>query len=178
MPDMSEMGRDVQSRARDLEERARRGVEQAREWMEPTGPRRARPLFGRMPLLYLVPQDVHSIADYASAASCASPAFYAGTTAARAASIAVGASYAATSALTDYRLSLVKVIPIEAHQVLDYVVGLTQIAAPFVLGYFKKDRAAALTHIVTGAMVIGLSLFTDYRAAKGVGGRIVASSIG
>lgn len=177
MPDMSEMSRDVQNRARELKDRASRGVEQAREWMEPTGPRRVRPLFGRLPLLYLVPQDVHSIADYASASSCMSPAFFAETTAARAASIAIGASYAATSAVTDYRLSLAKLIPIEAHQVLDYVVGFTQIAAPFLFGYFKKDRMAAVTHIMTGAMVIGLSLVTDYRAQKGVGGRIMESSM-
>jgi hypothetical protein len=177
MPDLNEMSRDVQNRARELKDSASRGVEQARQWMEPTGPRRVRPLFGKLPLLYLVPQDVHSVADYASAASCASPAFFAATTAAKTASIAIGASYAATSAMTDYRLSVVKLIPIEAHQVLDYVVGLTQIAAPFLFGYFKKDRVAAMTHIVTGAMVIGLSLVTDYRAAKGVGGRVVESAL-
>ncbi len=177
MPDMREMGREAQNRARELKDKASRGVEQAREWMEPTGPRRVRPLFGKLPLLYLVPQDVHSIADYVSAALCLSPAFFAESTAAKAASIAVGTSYAATSATTDYRLSLAKLIPIEAHQVLDYVVGITQIAAPFLFGYFKKDRAAAMTHIMTGAMVIGLSLVTDYRAAKGVGGRVMESSL-
>ena len=43
------------------------------------------------------------------------------------------------------------------------------IAAPFVLGYYKKDPAIAAIHVMLGASTILVSLFTDYRAAEGVG---------
>ncbi len=170
--------KDVGYRARDVaheaRERAMEGVEKTRRWMQPTGPRRARPLFGALPVLYLVPQDVHSVADYASAANAISPAFFADSVAAKASGIALGATAAVVSMLTDYRLSIAKLIPIEAHEVIDYVYGLGQIAAPCALGYFKRDRAAALMHLIGGALVIGLSLVTDYRAARGVGGGVTS----
>jgi hypothetical protein len=44
--------------------------------------------------------------------------------------------------MTDYRLSVAKVIPIEAHEVIDHAWGLAAIAAPFVLGYWKPRRAS------------------------------------
>jgi hypothetical protein len=80
----------------------------------------------------------------------------------------LGVADASASALTDYRLSLAKVIPIEVHEALDYAVGLGAIAAPFLLGYRRKDRMASWLHIATGLTVIVGSLFTDYRAKRGV----------
>lgn len=156
-----------------LRQPAARSVERARTWLEGTGPRRTRPLFGRLPLLHLVPQDVHSIADYTAAATCVSTSLYGKSASAKLAGATLGSTYAMASALTDYRLSLAKVIPIEVHQMMDHLFGLAQIAAPFLFGYFKRDRASAWTHIANGLTVIGLSLVTDYRAAKGIGGRVV-----
>ncbi len=184
MADMMEQGglsdrvkqqaKDVRAKARDAAREAREkaieGVERTRQWMQATGPRRARPLFGVLPVLYLVPQDVHSVADYATSAGAASTVLTADSTAAKVSGVALGSVAAVVSMLTDYRLSVAKLIPIEAHEVADYVFGLGQIAAPFLFGYWKRDRLAALTHIIGGAMVIGLSMVTDYRAQKGVGG--------
>ena len=45
---------------------------------------------------------------------------------------------------------------------------LTAIAAPFVLGYAKKDPLAALLHVGLGLGTLVTSLLTDYRADKGV----------
>ena len=123
-------------------------------------------LFGVLPIARLIPQDIHSVMDYVDGLSVASGALLDDNTAAFTASVALGASAIATSLMTDYRLSAMKLIPIRTHEVIDHVWGLSCIAAPFVLGYWKKAPRVAMTHVMTGAMNILLSLFTDYRAYR------------
>ncbi len=78
----------------------------------------------------------------------------------------LGVGATSVSLMTDYRLSLVKVIPIEAHEVIDHAWGLAAIASPFVFGYWKSAPRVALSHVVAGASTIVASLFTDYRAYR------------
>ena len=129
----------------------------------------SKPLFGVLPLKRVVPQDVHSVLDYAGGLGCVAGAFLADSVEGKAASAGLAATVIGVSLMTDYRLSAVKVVPIEAHEVADYVFGIGCIALPFALGYYKKDPLVAAVHVVTGASTILASLFTDYRAAKGVG---------
>ena len=129
----------------------------------------SKPLFDALPLARVVPQDVHSVIDYANALGALSTVFFADSTAGKIAGAALGASGATVSALTDCRLGALKLIPIEAHEAIDHGWGLLAIAAPFVLGYYKKDPAIAAVHVMLGASTILVSLFTDYRAAEGVG---------
>lgn len=121
---------------------------------------------GFLPLARIIPQDVHSVMDYADGLNTGAGAFLSDDPAARIASIALGASALGMSAMTDYRLSVAKVIPIEAHEVIDYAWGAMAIAAPFVLGYWKRSPRVALMHVMSGAGQILASLFTDYRSAK------------
>jgi hypothetical protein len=127
----------------------------------------SKPLIG-LPVARWIPQDVHSVMDYVDAASIGSGYFMADEDddAACLASIALAAAGAGVSLMTDYRLSLVKVIPIEVHEAIDYAWGMAAIAAPFVFGYWKSSPRTALTHIMTGAGTILASLFTDYRSYK------------
>ena len=125
------------------------------------------PVLGGLPLARLIPQDIHSLMDYADAATAGAGALMTSCPRARAASVLLAASGAGVSALTDYRLSLAKVIPIEAHEVIDHVWGLTAIALPFVMGYWKTAPRVALTHVAVGAGTIVASLLTDYRAYRG-----------
>ena len=125
----------------------------------------ARKLFGVLPIARLVPMDVHAMMDYGNALAVATGALD-DCAAARFASIALAASGCTVSALTDYRLSVAKVIPIETHEVIDYAWGIAAIAAPFVFGYWKRSPRVAMTHVIAGASNILLSLFTDYRAYK------------
>lgn len=136
----------------------------------------SRPLFGFLPVARVIPQDVHSLLDYTNGFVTLSPAFFSWNFEASAASLALGTSLIGISALTDYRLSLANVIPIEVHEALDYVWGASCIALPFVLGYYKRDPVAAIMHIATGAAMILTSLMTDYRAAKGRGQSAVAAA--
>lgn len=121
-----------------------------------------------LPLARWIPQDVHSMMDYTNAASVGSGWLVAADDdpAARWASIALAAAGAGVSLATDYRLSLVKEIPIEVHEGIDYAWGMAAIAAPFVLGYWKSSPRVALTHVMTGAATILTALFTDYRAFR------------
>ncbi len=126
----------------------------------------AMPLLGALPLTRLIPQDVHSMMDYASGAATGAGALLTDDPAARIASIALGASLVGVSAMTDYRLSIAKVIPIKGHETADYLWGAAAIAAPFALGYWKRAPHVAMMHVVAGAGTILASLLTDYRSAK------------
>jgi hypothetical protein len=54
-----------------------------------------------------------------------------------------------------------RVIPTNAHGVLDYLVGLLLIAAPWLFGFYAGG-VESLVPILVGVLVIGYSLFTDY----------------
>ncbi len=137
--------------------------------VRPTAPIPSKPLLGVLPLKRLIPQDVHSVMDYLVAGAYLFSARVARTKRARAVGMLLGGNVSGVSAMTDYRLSVAKVIPIEVHEVLDYVSGGGGVAAPFLLGYAKKDRLASIIQIAAGVGTIVASLFTDYRAARGVG---------
>jgi hypothetical protein len=127
----------------------------------------SRPLFGVLPLKRFVPQDVHSLLDYANAFTVAGVGLGASSPACTV-GLALGLSDLGVSLLTDYRLSARKLIPIEVHEAIDYIWAISAIAAPFVFGYAKRSPVAALVHIMAGVSTIIGSLFTDYRAQVGV----------
>jgi hypothetical protein len=124
------------------------------------------PLLGVLPLRRLIPQDVHSMLHYANGAMTGAGALMTDDPAARMASIVLGASTVGVSAISDYRLSLAKIIPIEKHEAIDHMWGIAAIAAPFVLGYWKRAPRVAMMHVMAGASTILSSLVTDYRSAK------------
>lgn len=129
----------------------------------------SRPLLGRLPLARIVPQDVHSVMDYLDGGGVLLGAFMSDCPRARAASWVIGTSGVVASAVTDYRLSLAKLLPIETHEKIDYAFGISAISAPFLFGYRKTAPLVAATHIAIGIGAILASLFTDYRAFRGVG---------
>ena len=129
----------------------------------------SRPLFGVLPLRRLIPQDVHSLLDYAGAAMVAG----AGLGAARApeariAGSILGLAGAGVSLLTDYRLSLKKLIPIEVHESIDYGWSVAVLAAPFLLGYARRAPVATALQCFNALSTIAASLVTDYRGTRDV----------
>jgi hypothetical protein len=128
--------------------------------------RPSRALFGVLPVRRIVPQDMHSLADYANGVRVMTAGLLTHERDARVASLALGLSIINVSSLTDYRLGLFRLIPIEAHEAIDYLWGASAIAAPFVLGYRKRAPVTATLHIIIGAAHLLTSLFTDYRAAR------------
>lgn len=129
----------------------------------------ADPLLQVLPIKRWIPQDIHSVMDYVHGLTVATGFVLPQNRRdgiAAATSLALGASIVGVSLLSDYRLSVAKLIPIRAHEALDYVWGAACIAAPFALGYWKKSPRVAFTHIAMGAGAILTSLFTDYRSYK------------
>jgi hypothetical protein len=124
---------------------------------------RSRPLLG-LPVRRVIPQDVHSLMDYANGAAGLLAASLAHTTRARVANATLSTASAGVSALTDYKLSLAKVVPIEVHEAVDYAWGISNVVAPFALGYYEEDKAVSWMQMVLGMGTIAASLFTDYRA--------------
>lgn len=135
----------------------------------------SKPLFGALPLRRWVPQDVHSLLDYQGGTTAAVAGVLSGDPVAKTAGLALGATVIGLSLVTDYRLSLTKLVPIEAHELGDYVYGVAAIAAPFVLGYAKRSPVAAALHVLVGLSTIVASLVTDYRCQTGMhlGGELV-----
>jgi hypothetical protein len=125
----------------------------------------SKPLLGALPLGRIIPQDCHSMMDYANGVA-AGTGIACDVPAAQIASAALAVSVIGISSITDYRLSFAKIVPIEVHEVADYAWGIAAIAAPFVFGYWKKAPRVAMTHLIAGAGTILSSLLTDYRAAK------------
>jgi hypothetical protein len=135
-------------------------------------------LLGRLPVARWIPMDVHSMMDYANAAVTGAGALMTDCPEAQIASVALAGADLVVSSLTDYRLSVAKVIPIEVHETIDYVWGIAAIAAPFVFGYWKKAPGVALSHVIAGAGGILASLVTDYRAYRGRAQRLRARNSG
>lgn len=128
----------------------------------------SKPLLGRLPLARVVPQDVHTGLDGLHAAGFALSAVVARTARGRAVGAALSASLLGVSAVTDCRISAAKVVPVETHEGVDHLTALAAIAAPFVLGYARKDPVAALLHVGLGVGHLVTSLLTDYRAHHGL----------
>ena len=126
------------------------------------------PVLSKLPIARLIPQDGHSVMDYANALATGAGVLLSdeGDTAAKVASAVLGASGLMTSAMTDYRLSLAKVVPIEVHEKIDYLWGLTAITLPFARGYWQTSPKVAMQHVICGVGNILASMFTDYRAWK------------
>lgn len=124
------------------------------------------PVLG-LPIKRVVPMDVHSVLDYASSATLIGTAFMTKDSCAAATGVALGAAAGGVSLFTDYRLSLKKWIPIEVHELADYVYGFGAVLAPFVFGYATKSKLVAAMHVFVGVTSIIGSLFTDYRSQTG-----------
>jgi hypothetical protein len=58
-------------------------------------------------------------------------------------------------------MSLAKVVPVMVHGIIDYVVGVILLIAPFILG-FSNETVPTVISMVIGALVIIVSLLTDY----------------
>ena len=82
---------------------------------------------------------------------------------ATAASLVLGVILLIIAASTAWRTGLISSIPVQAHVMLDYVIAIFLIAAPFVLG-FSGDGGAAAFFIVLGVLHLLLTIATRFVA--------------
>jgi hypothetical protein len=72
-----------------------------------------------------------------------------------------GAIHAGYSALTDYPLGVVRVIPFRAHLAIDAVGALALAATPFVTGQFLKGRSQWVPHVALCLFELASLAVTD-----------------
>ena len=111
-----------------------------------------------------IDSTLHGVVDYAAGATLLSVfpklAGIEGTPAARQIRTA-GAVHAGYSALTDYPLGGVKVIPYQAHLALDALGAAALAATPFVTGQFRKGRSHWLPHVALALLELSSLVLTD-----------------
>jgi hypothetical protein len=110
-----------------------------------------------------VPAFVHGVIEYlAGALLIAAPFLFSfESDAATAVSIAVGVLVLIIAASTAMTTGLIKSIPVAAHVILDYLLAIFLIAAPFVFG-FDDDGTATAFFIVLGVVHLLLTIATRF----------------
>ena len=73
---------------------------------------------------------------------------------------AVGGTQAVYSNLTDYELSVKKVVPMSVHLALDAVGGATLAIVPQLTGARQRGKKHWVPHLAIGAMEIGMAALT------------------
>ena len=71
------------------------------------------------------------------------------------------AIHAGYSALTDYPLGVVKVLPYKAHLAMDAVGALALAATPFLTGQYKRGRDQWVPHVALCLFELASLVFTD-----------------
>jgi len=110
-----------------------------------------------------VPAFVHGLLEYAAAILFIAAPFLLDfeENAATAASIVVGVLILILAASTAMSTGIIKSIPVQAHVILDYVLAIALIAAPFVLG-FSGDGAATTFFMALGVLYLLLTIATRF----------------
>ncbi|WP_022929482.1 SPW repeat domain-containing protein [Patulibacter americanus] len=85
--------------------------------------------------------------------------------AARNISIAAAIVVLVGTLLTNWPLSVVRVIPLPVHGVIDIVLGLVLIVAPFALGYSDDSTAAVVVHLILGLGLLVAGFMTNWSGA-------------
>jgi hypothetical protein len=80
---------------------------------------------------------------------------------AQTATIVLGAIMLASGAMTNWRPSLVKLLPLAVHFILDVVLAFTLVVAPFVWG-FRTDGAALRFTVIFGVVELLTALITRW----------------
>jgi len=75
--------------------------------------------------------------------------------------IAVGVIMLIAGSMTDWRLSIARVIPLRVHMTTDLLLGAVLILAPFVLGFSDEGGATRFT-VIAGALEIVTALATRW----------------
>ena len=128
----------------------------------------AKPLVRELGLPVVFSQDTHSILGYVASGAAAASTLLARTSRARLAGSALALAQVANVGTSDTRLAVSQSVPVETHRQLDIAWGFASVLAPFVLGYVRKDPIASSLQILAGAANLVSSLFTEYRAEKGL----------
>jgi hypothetical protein len=91
------------------------------------------------------------------------------STTAKLVSVLVGVGILVLAVVTDAPTGIARTLPVASHVVLDYVLALFVIVAPFVFGFSDDDNGATAYFIVLGVGYVLLAVLTRYRGPKPAG---------
>ncbi len=107
-----------------------------------------------------IPTRIHGMLDYASGLLLIAAPYlfgFANGGAAQWVPTIVGAGILLMSLITDYELSLTRIIPMPVHLGMDAAGGLLLLASPWLFGFADQVR---WPHVILGIMEIGAGLMT------------------
>ena len=107
-----------------------------------------------------IPTRVHGMLDYASGLLLIVAPYlfgFANSGAAQWVPMIVGAAILLMSLITDYELSLTRIIPMPVHLGMDVAGGLLLLASPWLFGFADQVR---WPHVILGILEIGAGLMT------------------
>ena len=124
-----------------------------------------------------ITQKIHSLIDYPVAFSLIGMPFVldlgAANPLARWLSVATGLAAFLLTVLTNHQTGIIKVIPYAVHLLVDRVVGITFLMAPFVLGFEGID---AIYYWANGAVVVVATFILNAQAEnRAVRGQLQAA---
>jgi len=111
--------------------------------------------------------SAHVLTEYAvGVLSIAAPFLFSfEETSAKIVCVLVGVGILVLAVVTDAPTGIARSLPVASHVVLDYVLGLFLIVAPFVLA-FSDDTAATAYFLVVGVGYVLLAVLTRYRGPQ------------
>ena len=114
-----------------------------------------------------LPAFVHGLLDYAIGAFLIAAPFVLGFDASEATAVAVGTGLVllVTAASTELPTGLIHSVPRALHAIIDYVVALALVAAPFVLG-FTDEGTATPALVAIGVLHLLQTLATRFLRPK------------
>ncbi len=80
--------------------------------------------------------------------------------------VLVGAGILVLAVVSDAPTGLARTLPTASHVVIDYVLGLLLIVAPFIFGFAGDDTAATAYFLVLGIGYVVFAVLTRYRDVK------------
>jgi hypothetical protein len=114
-----------------------------------------------------LPAFAHGVIEYLAAALLIGAPFLFSfdSDGATAASIVAGVLVLVITACTALPTGIIKSIPVHAHAVIDYVLAVVLIAAPFIFG-FTDDGTATAFFIVLGVVYLLVTIATRFVSAE------------
>jgi hypothetical protein len=79
--------------------------------------------------------------------------------------VGTGVGILKLSLVTRYPLGAAKLVSFPTHGAIESVVAAAAIGAPWALG-FSDNKAATITHVIAGAVTLGVVAATDYQATE------------
>jgi hypothetical protein len=86
--------------------------------------------------------------------------------AAKIVSVLVGAGILVLAVVTDAPTGIARTLPVASHVVLDYVISVFFIVAPFIFGFAGDDTGATAYFLVIGIAYVMLAVLTRYRSPQ------------